>query len=106
MNSEDLFIFQVYKTHSHPGCVKDVSVTQAQFSPGPLTYPHLPTMRGFSLRQRLNKVSWQHQQLLEQRRWLQWVLSAAGPWQEPLQELQRPSKKQPLEQTETVLCDD
>lgn len=106
VNSKDFYLSFRCTNPTHPGCVKDVSLTQAQFPPGSLTSPHLPTTRRCSLKQRLNKVSWQHQQLLGQRRWLQWVLSAAGPWQGPHQELQRPSKKQPLEQTQAVLRGD
>lgn len=94
----------MYKTHSPRLCKRciihpDTIPTWNSYLP---TAPHNEKVQPEA---RLNKGSWKHQQPLEQRRWLQWVLSAAGPWQRPRQELQRPSKKQPLEQTQAVLCD-
>lgn len=99
-----LFVFQVHKTHSprmckrcitHPGTIptwnsslptppqKENVQAGAEAEQGELAAPAAPGAQ----------------------RWLQWVLSAAGPWQEPHQELQRPSKKQLLEQAQAVLCD-
>lgn len=67
VNSKDFCLSFRCTKPTHPGCVKDVSLTQAQFPPGTPPYPHLPKKRMFRLEQRLNKVSWQHQQLLEHR---------------------------------------